>query len=231
MNTNKRTKNVANNKKGFTLVELMIATAVFSTILLLATTGVINIGKLYYKGITTARTQEAARSIADEVSRSVQLTDGEIKGFSDEDSVYSAVCIGKNRYTYRVDDTKVSDVEASGDTVRGLWLDEITEGDDCQPSSLDNFSDGGRELLGNNMRLIEFEVSEQPEDRTKIDINVGVAYGENDLLTTYDDRGDYIAGADRGDAQCKSTNSGGSFCAVSKLETFVKRRFSVVYLN
>lgn len=217
-------------QEGFTLVELMIATTVFSTILLIATTGVINIGKLYYKGITTARTQEAARSIADELSRSVQLNDGEIKGFSDEDSSYSAVCIGKDRYTYRVDDTRVGGVETSGQTVRGLWLDEITEGDDCEPSSFNNFNSGGRELLGNNMRLIDFEISEQNDDKTKYAVSVGVAYGENDLLTTYDDQGGYI-GSNRGNAQCKSANSGSSFCAVSKLETFVKRRFSVVYLN
>jgi prepilin-type N-terminal cleavage/methylation domain-containing protein len=219
------------DNKGFTLVELMIATTVFSTILLLATTGVINIGKLYYKGITTARTQEAARSIADELTRSVQLTDGEIKGFSDEAETYSAVCVGKDRYTYRIDDTKVGDSEESGgQAVRGLWLDEITEGDECEPSSLNNFSAGGRELLGNNMRLIAFSISEQNADKTKYNVSVGVAYGESDLLTTYDDQGNYT-GAARGEAQCKSTNSGGSFCAVSSLQTFVKRRFSVVYLN
>lgn len=216
------------NQKGFTLVELMIATTVFSTILLLATTGVVNIGKLYYKGITTARTQEAARSIADEVARFIQLTEGEIKSFNSPDSQYSAVCIGKDRYTYRVDDTKVGDTDATGLPVHGLWLDETTAGDSCVAYDF-NSGSGGQELLGDNMRLIDFSVREEASDRTKVEVNIGVAYGESGLLTTYEDDGSFI-GPDRSQAQCKSTNVGGSFCAVSTLQTFVKRRHFIVYL-
>jgi hypothetical protein len=190
---------------------------------------VINIGKLYYKGITTARTQEAARSIADEVSRSVQLTKGDIKKFSAESSAYSAVCIGKDRYTYRIDSTKVSDIESGGQTVRGLWQDEISEGNPCDPSDFD-FGAGGRELLGNNMRVIKFDVNENDDDKTRVDVNIGIAYGDSGLLTTYDEEGNFI-GPNPADARCKPTNAGGSFCAVSTLDTFVKRRFSIVYLN
>jgi prepilin-type N-terminal cleavage/methylation domain-containing protein len=223
--------NYTNSKKheGFTLVELMIATTVFSTILLLATTGVINIGKLYYKGIITARTQETARSVIDEVARSVQLTQGEIKSSSGGPSGYSATCIGKDRYTYRID-TKV---EPGG---HGLWLDEITQGDECVPS---NFSTGlaansGRELLGTNMRLLEFGISDDASDRTRVNVDVSVAYGDSDLLTHCspdDSENPGPCGGNPANAQCRSTNSGGSFCAVSSLETFVKRRFSIVYLN
>lgn len=59
------------NTAGFTIVELMIATVVFSVILILITTGIIQIGKAYYKGIIGSRTQETARKITDEVGRSI----------------------------------------------------------------------------------------------------------------------------------------------------------------
>ena len=215
--------------KGFTLVELMIATVVFSTVLLLATTGVINIGKLYYKGITTARTQETARSVIDDVSRSVQLTEGEIKSSGDP-APYLVKCIGKDRYTYRID-TKVE-----GNN-QGLWLDEITEGGTCSPYDFtDPVAEGsdGKELLSTNMRLLDFDISEDGSDRTRVNVKVGVAYGDSDLLTHCspdDSENPGPCAGNPSNAQCKSTNSGGSFCAVSNLETFVKRRFSIVYLN
>ena len=51
-------------QKGFTVLELMIATTVFSVMLLLTTTGMIQIGKVYYKGLVTAKTQDTVRSIS-----------------------------------------------------------------------------------------------------------------------------------------------------------------------
>lgn len=61
--------------KGFTLTELMIATTIFSTILLLLTLGLLNIGKNYYKSRNTVRTQEVARRVLDEISSSIQFGD------------------------------------------------------------------------------------------------------------------------------------------------------------
>jgi prepilin-type N-terminal cleavage/methylation domain-containing protein len=209
-------------ERGFTLVELMIATTVFSTVLLLATTGIINIGKLYYKGISTARTQDTARLVINEVSRSVQLTKRELK--SGSAGQYQAKCIGKDRYTYSIN------VKVAGDN-HALWYDEITEGEPCVPAdSFDSAANNGRELLGSNMRLIDFSINDNPADRTRVEVKVGIAYGDDELLTTYTDDGDFV-GPTAADAQCKPTNSGGSFCAVSSLETFVKRRFIIVYLN
>jgi prepilin-type N-terminal cleavage/methylation domain-containing protein len=218
-----------NKNKGFTIVELMIATAVFSTVLLLATTGVINIGRLYYKGITTARTQETARSITDEVSRSIQLTDGEMK--SGSDSEYQSICIGKDRYTYIID-RKVK--EGVG---QGLWVDEITEGDPCEPYNFSNpAADGndGKELLSTNMRLLDFVVEDDNDDRTKVDVGASVAYGDSDLLTHCPPNDSENPGPCPGDpttAECRSITFGATFCAISSLETFVKRRFPIVYLN
>jgi prepilin-type N-terminal cleavage/methylation domain-containing protein len=208
------------DEQGFTLVELMIATTVFSIVLLLATTGIINIGKLYYKGISTARTQDTTRLVINEVSRSVQLTKRELK--SGSAGQHQAKCMGKDRYTYRIN-VKVADGN------HALWYDEITEGAECVPADPD--ASNGRELLGSNMRLIDFSIKDNPADRTRVEIKVGIAYGDNDLLTTYSDDGETYIGPTPAAAQCKPTNSGGSFCAVSSLETFVKRRFIIVYLN
>ena len=59
--------------KGFTIVELLIATAVFSFILLVVTTGIIRLGNMYYKGVISSRTQESIRNIVSETSSAIQF--------------------------------------------------------------------------------------------------------------------------------------------------------------
>lgn len=63
---------VRSNEKGFTLLELMIATTIFSVILLLLTFGLLNIGKNYFKGKNSARTQEVARRVMDDISQAIR---------------------------------------------------------------------------------------------------------------------------------------------------------------
>ncbi len=81
--------NTHQNKKGFTIVELMIATVVFTLVLLMASAAIIEVGKKYYKGITYARTQEVARSVVEEISQSLQFTSQGVKvpNYPDNDGV------------------------------------------------------------------------------------------------------------------------------------------------
>mgnify|MGYP000341282809 CR=1 FL=1 len=62
------------DKKGFTVVELMIATLVFSLVLLIAMGALIQMSKLYYKGITNARTQELSRNVMANISQGIQFS-------------------------------------------------------------------------------------------------------------------------------------------------------------
>src|SRR3989304_3767728 len=55
-----------NNQKsqgGFTVSELMIATAVFSILLLLSLAGFLQIGQLFYKGTNITQTSDAANQV------------------------------------------------------------------------------------------------------------------------------------------------------------------------
>ncbi len=59
------------NRKGFTLIELMLAMAFLSVLLLAIALTVIQIGKIYNRGITLTEVDQAARSISDELTRGV----------------------------------------------------------------------------------------------------------------------------------------------------------------
>jgi prepilin-type N-terminal cleavage/methylation domain-containing protein len=60
--------------KGFTIVELMIALAILSVILVVASVVLINIENLYSKGVNAANLQNAARNIVDDVSANLQFS-------------------------------------------------------------------------------------------------------------------------------------------------------------
>lgn len=197
------------NQKGFTIVELMIATTVFSFVLLVASSGVIAIGRLYYKGVTSAKTQEAARSIIEDVSRARQFTGGDYS-FGGAAGGLQSFCFGQDRYTYLINN-RVTD-----DSTLGIRHDINADIGNCAP-----ISSGGTELLDKNMRLLNFTVSSVGGGQ--FSINVRVAYGDNDLLTTYDNSG-VPNGLPSSGAECKSGIAGSNFCAVAELATVVDKR-------
>lgn len=197
------------NKKGFTIVELMIATSVFSFVLLVASTGVVAIGRLYYKGVTSSKTQEAARSIIEDVSRARQFTGGNFS-FGGTAGSLQSFCFGQDRYTYQINN-RVTD-----DSTIGIRHDVNADVGNCDP-----LSSGGTELLDKNMRLLNFAVGSVGGGQFSIDVKV--AYGEDDLLSTYDDSGN-PNGQPSSSAECKSGIAGSNFCAVSELATVVDKR-------
>ena len=220
-----RTK-LTKNQFGFTIVELLMATVVFSVVLLIVTTGIIKISQSYYRGIIQNRTQEAVRNVSEEISRTIQLANGQ-KVLSTANAGFGTsggqFCVGAVRYTYGLNE-KIGDPGAVG-----LKAEKVPP-NDCNAASVPT---NVTQLLSKNMRLLRFKVEPDPltQDKTyRIDIRV--AYGDNDLLSHYNDDGSPIRPApadvidDADGAVCKSGVSGGSFCATAQLDTLVKKRLS-----
>lgn len=213
-----------NDKKGFTIIELLIASSVFGVVLLIAMTGILYIGRSYYKGIITARTQDTSRSIINDISSSFQyggisaVTDPATDNFGD--LTVTAQCIGNFRYSYVLDSRVNSDGEP-GTSRHALWFDMIGHGRACAPLDLnedmpeDENTDTSpdaqaqrRELLPNNMRLDEFSL-QQPDGRSFLNIDLRLIFGEQDLSP---------------EGTCIQNRFGGQFCAVSDQATTVKKR-------
>lgn len=206
------------NQKGFTIVEMMIATVVFSMVLLLCSMAIIHIGRMYYKGMISNRTQDVARKLVDDVMSTVQLGSGDSSTFvvhrpfdegnpNDGRWVY---CLGRVRYTY---DSVRALGGGSEPAKHVLWKDRVESGA-CTPADLnaDKPSDNGVELLGTNMRLPVFEI--ETNDNRTWNVHIRVSYGEDDDL--------FEEGSGYG--ICKGVNAGGQFCAVSEFSTAVTRR-------
>lgn len=209
------------SEDGFTILELLIATTIFSFILLIATTGIIRIGQLYYKGVTESKTQETIRNVSDELTRSIQFANGSKTSLPDS-GLMKSFCLGDTRYVYYFDLPYQTTNNA------GLIAERLGAGSNCASDvAIDT-----RQLLGKNMRLLKFDVETVPGNDKAWQVNIRIAYGDNDLLDHYDDGGVLKASVDpdnkinREKAICKTGLPGGSFCAVARLDTIVKKRLN-----
>ncbi len=208
-----RRRQQATDERGFTIVELMIATAVLSTILVVVTIVMISIGNLYYKGITQARIQDGVRSIADQVSQNLELSDGPVPDGGTNPAVPRAYCIGTTRYTY------IENIQIGTSYPHVLWRDTIAgNGGTCapaqlsqaQPNSVTQPGTNGVELIPPSSRLTDFTIG----TTSPYSVSIGAAYGANGLLS----------GTGLG-TTCQG-NVGDQFCATAALKTLVVQRLS-----
>ncbi len=218
-----RNQRIQKPQKGFTIIELLVATTVFSIILLIATAGILQISRTYYQGVLQARTQETARTIADEIGESMRFSigsyaPGAVVNGPDIDASNSATgyfCLGTRRYTYAIDRQLKASPNGGKQKAHVLWVDQPVGG--CgSAENLDSPVSDGRELLSENMRLTRLSIQPAPgalPDTYRIDI--GVAYGDDDLL-------DFVSGGQT--KYCKEAATGREFCAVSNVSLTVTKR-------
>lgn len=204
------------NHKGFTILELMIATTVLTVILLLVTVMITGIGNLYYKGITLSQTQDTTRNIADQVTQDIKLNDKPpttpTSAVFSSKTIY-AQCVGTVRYSYIPAVQIGTDV---GQIQHVLWRDSVGSGSACTPVNLTQPtpSAGGSELVGPKSRLTAFSINASPSNASVFVVQVGVAFGDTDLLN--------VAGLA---TRCKGV-TGDQFCATDSLTTSVIQRIS-----
>jgi prepilin-type N-terminal cleavage/methylation domain-containing protein len=196
------------NQKGFTIVELMIATSVFSVLLLVASATVVRFTNGFQKALAQNTTQNVTRSIVDTVSQSLQFGGG-MSELADNGST-KGYCVGSVNYSFLLGRRLGSE---AGDVQHALVQLPGT-GVDCGAGNAQNLTSGpvsGSEMLSDRMRLSKFNISKAGNVFT---VTVKVAYGDDDLL-------DDPTGPD---SKCKDQQAGTQFCAVSELSTTVKAR-------
>lgn len=226
----RRTKALFRNQ-GFTIVELLIASAVFSVVLIGALAGFLQIGRVFYKGTSLAATQETARQILNEVSDNIQ--NAASVSSVQSDTPYDYFCVGNVRYTFEIGravDTSNTDSFTRNDRY-GLMKDTLPGSNACAPPCPKSPApceadqtrwDSPVELLGDNMRLQDFKI----QSNTSISadyytISVVVAFGDSDLL-------ELATPGDESSIRCKGTSSEGQhFCAVARYSTSIKRGINI----
>lgn len=216
---------------GFTIVELMIATAVLSVLLLLTTVIISSIGNLYFKGISQSRIQDDSRNITNQVSQDLELNEG----FKNTGSIPNkqAYCIGTVRYTYVIG----KELGSTGPTGSQHVLERDVNPTPTSCATASGFpgslTSTGTELLPPHSRLVKFKIT----GTSPYTITLSIAYGDDDLLCSPSVSGscnnpnamsnpiDYT----KGDLLCKGSFGGGvssSFCGTASLTTSVEQRIT-----
>lgn len=206
---------VTRDEAGFTMVELLIATAVFSLVLLICSMAIVQVGRMYYKGVITNRTQDTSRQVIEDIASAIQFgSETEATQFYESvapadigGNMVGVICVGGSRYTYVTN-------RPLGQVAHVLWKDPRPG--TCTPANVASASlSGGQELLGTNMRLpTGIAVSQLADSTGRWAVTLRVAYGETV---------DLFEGGNPAQP-CRGTNAGGQFCAVSDLSTSVIRR-------
>jgi len=201
---------------GFTIVELMIATVVFSMVIILITVGVLSFTRAYYKGVNQSNTQNTARQIIEEIAQAIQFSGGTIQPVLTNAGSSQGFCINNQRYSYALG-KQLSDESPLG-TNQTSHAFVVDKGASCAGTSAQNVQGAsvvGTELLGPRMRLSKMSIQQQGStDLYRITIRV--VYGDDDLLTN-------PTGTD---ARCNVGIKGTEYCAQSELTTVVKKRIA-----
>jgi prepilin-type N-terminal cleavage/methylation domain-containing protein len=216
------------NQAGFTIVELMIATVIFAMVLLVCMMAVIQVGRYYYKGIASARTQEKARAVSEEIASALKFTDADAIQVKPGE----AYCIAKTRtrYTYVLNrqlknNPATTGPEAGQQSRHVLWRDTYDGTPATCLADVDMAAvkptPTGTELMGEHMALLDFKIYRPTGSPPGVRrVYIASVYGEPDLyqINTGTNYGltFYSARCDGG--------TGSQFCASATLNTVIYAR-------
>jgi len=223
---------------GFTIVELMIATLVFSMVLLVITVGVLHFTNSYYKGVNSSATQTAAQNAIDTISQTVQFSSNTPSAGTPATGAGTDgnFCVGSKLFLYTLGKEYGTAAPAVGNW--GLYMIDNPNTASCvgsglTPAQLAN----GVELLAANMRVTNLSVANSNPTTNLWQIALGIAYGDADLLCNTSQNGNTggcspgdqtsaaTANVSGADIACKS-QTGSQFCSVAALSTVAQQRIS-----
>jgi prepilin-type N-terminal cleavage/methylation domain-containing protein len=202
--------------RGFTVIELLVATAVFGVVLLAITTGVMQLSRVYYKGVTERNTQNAARNIADLIAQGIQFNGGNVTNSNAAPTPGSsyAFCVGGQQYSYTVG-YQLNDAPSPTkfQSYHALVVNDVAGCTSSTPAQNVRVSAvSGRELLPPNMRLANLQVTNIGTNLYRV--SVRIVYGDDDILNN----------PTATNSSCQGVRAGTQFCAISDLTTVVTKR-------
>ena len=216
------------NKRGFTIIEAVIALAVFSFMLVLFALTYIQINRLFVKGQTIKRMNETARLLIEDIAKNTRLASESgvtILPLDDPTKTVDRLCIdGGARYGWVTQDLDpATDIDS--------YILRSFDGQDCeliieeQVGSFGSGADsiqttGASSFLSENIDLRAFRVTELEHDGADVGILI-----EFTLSAGSDDLFDGLTSDQIESQACAGTlDSARQFCDVVKYSTFVSYR-------
>lgn len=224
-------KNFDGNLDGFTIIELMIATVVFSVVLLVILGSFLQVGRMYYKGVSLASTQNAARNLTDSITNDVRFTAfGPNYSFTSNQVVDYAgakyFCVGAHRYTYTLGEKLTTAGYQDPDQLKGIWAETFKNagaGVCPRPGEPGIDISESNQLLSPNMQVNKFDyVCEF--DRCNISLHIIYYGGDDQVFTSSEHPTQPSLAITDPDATCTGSLFSSQFCGAIDLNTTVLTR-------
>jgi prepilin-type N-terminal cleavage/methylation domain-containing protein len=213
---------------GFTIIELMIATLVFSGVLLIITYGVIHFTSSYYKGINSSTTQVTAQKAVDTIGQAIQFSTGGTAGTATVPTP-DHFCAGSKMFAYTTG-TAYSSSSPIGPNNWGLFM---MDNQSATCAAIPSPIPSGTELLSNNMRITDVtlaSVASAVGTGGLWQLTLKVAYGTTDLLCSPSVAGSCNSTSPLSPAQLRNpdvvcrSQIGQQFCSTVALSSVIQQR-------
>jgi prepilin-type N-terminal cleavage/methylation domain-containing protein len=205
--------------KGFTIIELLIATSVFGLLLTIALAGFTGIGNIFYKGVAITQTQSSTSQVLRDVTANIQTASAvstPVNTIPATGKGYWYFCTGGVRYSFllqREIDPAQDENLSLGNPNMALVKDILPSANGCAPPCTSGCStpfNNPQEMLTGRMRLMDFTIV--GAGAQLYNIYITVAYGDDDNFNNL---------GDPATIECVGGLSQQKFCAVNRLSTSV----------
>jgi Tfp pilus assembly protein PilE len=230
-------KDQTSQESGFTIIEFMIATIVFSSILIIAVIAVNGFFLEYYRGVVSSSTQNTARSLSSQIEHSIEYSASTVGSIAPSGSTPGYFCTDSEEYVFYLGQTETTSYPYPPLEAMPLGAAQV-----CVPNPADNASPAvwaeRQSLLGTHYRLTAFSVSgpvtfaNSIDDEWAIDIKIAYTTGGVDgtgdsLLCAPSVSGSCATGATMPssdftapDVTCKN-QIGSEYCSVAGLQSII----------
>lgn len=177
-------QNPKKNLKGFTIIELLVATLVFSIVLVVVLAAFVQISRLFYKGVNIANLHNDTRTITQDIENDIKFVQSAPQSFADPvdpsrpwlPAGKGYFCIGLHRYTYNIGQ------QVNSSATFGIKRQTISYGSGC-PSAALAPGTNPEELLDNGMQLNSISI-DCKGSRCLVNVHVIFYGGTPDIFTT-----------------------------------------------
>lgn len=201
--------------KGFTIVEVLIASLVFSALLLLCMEGIVRIAKVYVKNSSINQANEFSKSFSGDITQQIKY--GAEPKFTPGNP--SFLCVSDSGY--KIEFNKSQEDSAQNPVVK------IEDVGCTLYNNSSNYSVGAYNpvnIAPNNIRILKFNLTNTGLTNPVWVVNMRVAIGAKDLLVDSSNKPLTDPSSDPTEALCKPGIAGSEFCAVIGISTAATRR-------
>lgn len=184
-------------QNGFTLTELLLAMAIFSMVMMIATVGFIGMNRMYLRGTTRQQLSESARLVGEDITKTIRAS-GDVAIGQCQNPImgYSDVRVGSVSYLWKQEG--------------GLWKGNVN----CDTASL-------REILGSAYTVRSLTITKLPAEGSLYSLEGVFTMGSDaGLHMPGDEEGWYEEAKCKGSAESPAAQS----CALERFRFVVNGR-------